>query len=115
MRSALCLGCSGGALGQVFSGAGFPIAPRHPHLRLPDCAETRSALFAHRRQRPPRSIGHQSPWGAHAPADRASSSNGWPWTPRTKVCGRDVGPEPPLPVTGPWIHAAFTPVPLREA
>lgn len=34
--------------------------------------------------------------------------------PETKVIYRDVGQEPPPPVTGGWIHAAFTPDPQRE-
>lgn len=39
------------------------------------------------------------------------------WTalhPGTEVIYRDVGQEPPAPVTGRWIHAAFTPEPERE-
>jgi FMN-dependent NADH-azoreductase len=39
------------------------------------------------------------------------------WTalrPETKVIYRDVGQEPPAPVTGRWIHAAFTPEHARE-
>jgi FMN-dependent NADH-azoreductase len=39
------------------------------------------------------------------------------WTalhPTTKVIYRDVGQEPPAPVTGRWIHAAFTPEHARE-
>ncbi|CAB3773644.1 FMN-dependent NADH-azoreductase [Paraburkholderia humisilvae] len=35
--------------------------------------------------------------------------------PETKVIYRDVGQEPPPPVTGRWIHAAFTPEHAREA
>lgn len=35
--------------------------------------------------------------------------------PETKVIYRDVGQEPPAPVTAQWIHAAFTPVNRREA
>ena len=34
--------------------------------------------------------------------------------PGTKVIYRDVAQTPPPPVTGPWIHAAFTPEPARE-
>ncbi len=40
------------------------------------------------------------------------------WTalrPDTEVIYRDVGHEPPPPVTGRWIHAAFTPEHAREA
>ena len=33
---------------------------------------------------------------------------------RTEVIYRDVGAEPPLPVTGAWVHAAFTPPAARE-
>ena len=39
------------------------------------------------------------------------------WTtqhPDTEVIYRDVGQEPPPPVTGQWIHSAFTPVHARE-
>ncbi|GKS92212.1 NAD(P)H-dependent oxidoreductase [Acidovorax sp. SUPP2539] len=39
------------------------------------------------------------------------------WTaqhPETQVIYRDVGQEPPPPVTGRWIHAAFTPESERE-
>lgn len=39
------------------------------------------------------------------------------WTsrhPETKTIYRDVGQEPPPPVTGRWIHAAFTPEHARE-
>lgn len=39
------------------------------------------------------------------------------WTaahPATKVIYRDVGQNPPPPVSGQWIHAAFTPEPARE-
>lgn len=39
------------------------------------------------------------------------------WTalhPGTKVLYRDVGQAPPAPVTGRWIHAAFTSEPARE-
>lgn len=39
------------------------------------------------------------------------------WTtrhPETKVIYRDVGQEPPPPVTGQWIHAAFRPEQTRE-
>jgi FMN-dependent NADH-azoreductase len=39
------------------------------------------------------------------------------WTvlhPGTEVIRRDVGQEPPPPVTGQWIHAAFTPEHARE-
>lgn len=39
------------------------------------------------------------------------------WTalhPETKVIYRDVGQKPPSPVTGQWIHAAFTPENRRE-
>jgi FMN-dependent NADH-azoreductase len=32
----------------------------------------------------------------------------------TKVIYRDVGAQPPSPVTGAWVHAAFTPPPQRE-
>lgn len=35
--------------------------------------------------------------------------------PGAKVIYRDVGQEPPLPVSGRWIHAAFTPECEREA
>ena len=35
--------------------------------------------------------------------------------PDTKVLYRDVGQEPPPPVTGKWIHAAFTPEQARES
>jgi len=35
--------------------------------------------------------------------------------PDTKVLYRDVGQEPPSPVTGEWIHAAFTPEQARES
>ncbi|MDX7998259.1 NAD(P)H dehydrogenase [Xenorhabdus sp. Reich] len=34
--------------------------------------------------------------------------------PKTKVLYRDVGQEAPPPVTGKWIHAAFTPEHVRE-
>ena len=34
--------------------------------------------------------------------------------PETRVVYRDVGQEPPPPVTGRWIHAAFTPEEARE-
>jgi FMN-dependent NADH-azoreductase len=34
--------------------------------------------------------------------------------PRDEVVSRDLGAHPPSPVTGRWIHAAFTPSPLRE-
>jgi FMN-dependent NADH-azoreductase len=34
---------------------------------------------------------------------------------RTEVIYRDVGAEPPAPVTGAWVHAAFTPPAAREA
>jgi FMN-dependent NADH-azoreductase len=34
--------------------------------------------------------------------------------PATKIVYRDVGAEPPAPVTGPWIHAAFTPETERQ-
>lgn len=34
--------------------------------------------------------------------------------PATKVIYRDVGEQPPPPVTGKWIHAAFTPEHARE-
>lgn len=40
------------------------------------------------------------------------------WTvlhPETRVIYRDVGQEPPPPVTGRWIHAAFTPEHARES
>ena len=40
------------------------------------------------------------------------------WTarhPETRVIYRDVGQEPPPPVTGRWIHAAFTPEQARES
>lgn len=40
------------------------------------------------------------------------------WTarhPETRVLYRDVGQEPPPPVTGRWIHAAFTPEQARES
>ncbi|KQV54433.1 MULTISPECIES: FMN-dependent NADH-azoreductase [unclassified Duganella] len=33
---------------------------------------------------------------------------------RTEVIYRDVGAEPPSPVTGGWVHAAFTPPAARE-
>ncbi|MTW11510.1 NAD(P)H dehydrogenase [Pseudoduganella eburnea] len=33
----------------------------------------------------------------------------------TKVIYRDVGAQPPSPVTGAWVHAAFTPPPQRES
>lgn len=33
----------------------------------------------------------------------------------TKVIYRDVGAEPPSPVTGAWVHAAFTPPAARES
>jgi len=35
--------------------------------------------------------------------------------PETRVIYRDVGNEPPSPVTGRWIHAAFTPGHARES
>jgi FMN-dependent NADH-azoreductase len=35
--------------------------------------------------------------------------------PDTEVIYRDVGQEPPVPVTGRWIHAAFTPELQRDA
>ena len=35
--------------------------------------------------------------------------------PDTSVTYRDVGQDPPAPVTGDWIHAAFTPPDQREA
>lgn len=34
--------------------------------------------------------------------------------PKTQVIYRDVGDAPPPPVSGPWVHAAFTPENLRE-
>lgn len=34
--------------------------------------------------------------------------------PDAQVIYRDIGQEPPPPVTGPWIHAGFTPEPVRE-
>jgi FMN-dependent NADH-azoreductase len=34
--------------------------------------------------------------------------------PQDEVATRDLGAHPPSPVTGRWIHAAFTPPPLRE-
>lgn len=35
--------------------------------------------------------------------------------PASRVLYRDVGTQPPAPVTGAWIHAAFTPEPARES
>ncbi len=34
--------------------------------------------------------------------------------PQDEVVARDLGAQPPSPVTGEWIHAAFTPPPQRE-
>lgn len=34
--------------------------------------------------------------------------------PTARVIHRDVGQQPPPPVSGRWIHAAFTPMPARE-
>lgn len=34
--------------------------------------------------------------------------------PETKLIYRDLGQDPPPPVSGRWIHAAFTPEPARE-
>ncbi|MFD1840139.1 FMN-dependent NADH-azoreductase [Paracidovorax cattleyae] len=56
-----------------------------------------------------------TPHGSHTRRLTARFARQWMSAhPDTQVIYRDIGHEPPPPVTGPWIHAAFTPEPARE-
>ncbi|CAN7162908.1 NAD(P)H-dependent oxidoreductase [Acidovorax sp. LjRoot129] len=58
---------------------------------------------------------HTTPHGSHTRRLTARFVRQWTALhPETKVIYRDVGQNPPPPVTGRWIHAAFTPEPVRE-
>lgn len=55
------------------------------------------------------------PFGSHTRRLTARFVSAWKERePGTRVIYRDVGACPPPPVTGEWIHAAFTPEPARE-
>lgn len=55
------------------------------------------------------------PFGSHTRRLTARFVRRWlQCDPAARVIRRDVGAEPPPPVTGGWIHAAFTPEPARE-
>jgi FMN-dependent NADH-azoreductase len=56
-----------------------------------------------------------TPHGSHTRRLTARFVSQWKAAhPETRVTYRDVGKEPPPPVTGRWIHAAFTPDHARE-
>ncbi len=56
-----------------------------------------------------------TPHGSHTRRLTARFTRQWMSAhPETRLIYRDIGQEPPPPVTGPWIHAAFTPEPARE-
>ncbi|MCM5680029.1 NAD(P)H-dependent oxidoreductase [Schlegelella sp. S2-27] len=56
------------------------------------------------------------PHGSHTRRLSARFVERWSsYRPTDRVLYRDVGAAPPSPVSGRWIHAAFTPEPKREA
>ena len=56
-----------------------------------------------------------APHGSHTRRLTARFVDRWRAArPRDEVVTRDLGAQPPSPVTGEWIHAAFTPPPKRE-
>ena len=57
----------------------------------------------------------QTPHGSHSRRLGAAFVDAWrAASPSGTVVYRDVGQNPPAPVTGRWIHAAFTPAEARE-
>jgi len=57
----------------------------------------------------------ETPHGSHSRRLGAAFVEAWRAAcPSDTVVYRDVGQNPPAPVTGQWIHAAFTPVENRE-
>ena len=60
-------------------------------------------------------LSQTTPYGSHTRYLTALFVEQWcQLNPTTQIIYRDVGVQPPAPVTGEWIHAAFTPENARE-